>query len=159
MRRTEVTTTAALAAPVVFVLGDGADEDRIAVEREARLAAAVELHRATAQPAVDVTDSCRGRDLRLAARAAQDRRVARDRRYHHDAHATDLRSCSQALDDPSYGSYGSGPLLGEIATTKPAVPAVPEVPAPTPAPPLPPVTSHFTVGSNGPSVIKRTTPP
>ena len=88
MRGTEVPSDGMLAAPVVSILGNAADQNCIAVLGEGLLAAPLELHRTAAQPAVDVRyRGCRG-DLGLAARAAQDRCVAGNSGDDHDAQAT-----------------------------------------------------------------------
>jgi len=90
-------TLLAVPVPVLLVLGDRADEDGVAMQRKRFFAAMIELHRVATGPADDVGNGRRAADLGLAALAFQDRRVARDRRYHHDAHATDLHPARQEI--------------------------------------------------------------
>ena len=62
---------------------------------ESSLAAALERHRSATQSAGYVRDDGSEGNFHLTARAAQNDRVARDRRHYHEAHATDLGVAAQ----------------------------------------------------------------
>ena len=99
VRGTEIAPASLFAVPiaVLLVLGDRTNENGVAMQRKSFFAATIEMHRAATGPAADVGNGRRISDLRLTALALQDRCVARDRRYHHDAHATDLQTTAQEM--------------------------------------------------------------